>query len=215
MRNTAQNLTTRLAVTFVLASAAQVAADEDEQLRIVLHVDDFSGISAADRSAAAVEVTRIYARAGVNTLWATGSEHADAAGLHVRVRLLSRSMAEAQIDAEGLTHTIVGKAAREARHASIFTFQILTLALREGENFRLALGRVIAHEVGHLLLPPNSHAAHGIMRASPSVRSNGSYDFTTDQGVAIRSMLRGRFPAASRDIDNGGRSRSVSAATRR
>ena len=188
MTKTARNLTTRLAVTFVLASAAQVIAAEDA-VRIVLHVEDYSRIAAADRSAAAVEVTRIYARAGVTTLWATGDEHADAAGLHVRVRLLSRSMAIGKINRGGLTDTVIGTAAREARLAYIFTFQILNLAVQQGEDFRRALGRVIAHEVGHLLLPPNSHADRGIMRAQTSVRSNGSYEFTAAQGVAIRAML--------------------------
>ena len=39
------------------------------------------------------------------------------------------------------------------------------------------------------MLPTYSHSDRGIMRAQTSVRSNGSYEFTTAQGVAIRAML--------------------------
>lgn len=206
MINTARSITTGLAVTVVLASAAEAVAAGDARLRIVLHVDDYAGISPADRSAAEVEVTRIYERAGVNTLWATGDNQADAAGLHVRVQLLSRSMAIGKTNREGLTHTVLGTAAREAGRAYIFTDRIRNLAVREGEPFRLALGRVIAHEVGHLLLPPHSHSERGIMRASTFVRSNGSYDFTTEQGVAIRSMLlAASYPHATEIAEVGSR----------
>jgi hypothetical protein len=206
MINTARNITTGLAVTFVFASAAEAVAAGNERLRIVLHVDNYAGISPAERSATEVEVTRIYIRAGVNILWATGDDQADAAGLHVRVQLLSRSMAIGKINRDGLIDTVLGKAAREAGRAYIFTDRILNLAVREGEPFRLALGRVIAHEVGHLLLPPHSHSERGIMRASTFVRSNGSYDFTTEQGVAIRSMLlAASYPHATEIAEVGPR----------
>jgi hypothetical protein len=33
------------------------------------------------------------------------------------------------------------------------------------------LGDVIAHEIGHLLLPPPAHSANGIMRAFWSIHS--------------------------------------------
>ena len=55
-----------------------------------------------------------------------------------------------------------GQAAREAGYAYIFTHRILNLAVRHGEDFRRVLGRVIAHEVGHLVLPLDSHADSGI-----------------------------------------------------
>ena len=107
----------------------------------------------------------------------------------MRVQLLSRDMAMRKIKTERLADTVFGQAAREAGHAYIFTHRIANLALRQSDDFRRLLGRVIAHEVGHLVLPTDSHADRGIMRANIGVRSNSSYDFTTEQGVAIRSML--------------------------
>ncbi len=200
MTNTARNLMTGLAFTVILGTSGQVFAAEDGQVTIVLHLDNYARVSPADRSAAAAEVARIYATAGVNTVWATGDDHADGPGLHVRVQLLSRAMALRKIKRERLADTVAGEAAREAGYAYIFTHRILNLAVRQGEDFRRVLGRVIAHEVGHLLLPPYSHADRGIMRANTGVRSNGSYYFTTEQGVAIRSMLLAASRAHAGDL---------------
>ena len=189
MTNTPRSLMTGLAFTVALGAAGQAFAAEVGQVTIVLHVENYARVSPADRSAAEAEVTRIYAEAGVRTVWATGEDEADVPGLHVRLQFLSRDMAMQKIRRERLADTVVGQAARGAGRAYIFIHKILNLAVRQGEDFRRALGRVIAHEVGHLLLPPHSHADAGIMRANTGVRSNGSYYFTTEQGVAIRSML--------------------------
>ena len=134
-------------------------------------------------------MTRIYATAGVHTVWATGNEHADAPGLHVRVILFSRDLAEEKIRSEAVPGSVLGLASRGAGRAYIFTHRIANLALRHGDDFRRVLGRVIAHEVGHLVLPVNSHSDQGIMRANVGVRSKSDRDFTTEQGIAIRSML--------------------------
>ena len=87
-------------------------------------------------------------------------------GLHVRVQLLSRDMAMQKIRAERVADAVLGQAAREAGRAYIFTHRITNLALRHGDDFGRVLGRVMAHEVGHLVLPIDSHADRGIMRAN-------------------------------------------------
>jgi hypothetical protein len=204
MTNTPRNLMTGLAFTVIFGSASHAFTAQDGPVTIVVHVDNYARVSPADRSAAAAEVTRIYATAGVNTVWAPGDDHADVPGMRVRVQLLSRDMAMRKIKRERLADAVAGQAAREARYAYIFTHRILNLAVRQGEDFRRALGRVIAHEVGHLLLPVYSHADRGIMRASTFVRSNGSYDFTIEQGVAIRSMVLAASGLRAAEIANVG-----------
>lgn len=148
-------------------------------------------------SRAEAEMTRIYARAGVGIIWATGEDQAGAPGLHLRVQLLSSDMAKQKIRAEGLADTVFGRAAREAGRAYIFTHRIASLALRHSDDFRRLLGRVMAHEVGHLVLPIDSHSDRGIMRANFGVRQKSGDEFTPEQGAAIRSMLLG----ASRQRD--------------
>jgi hypothetical protein len=51
------------------------------------------------------------------------------------------------------------------------------------------LGLVLAHEMGHVLLPVSSHLNSGIMREHVDVRSKTVEYFTAEQSDAIRSML--------------------------
>ena len=63
------------------------------------------------------------------------------------------------------------------------------MARRYSDDFRRLLGQTIAHEVGHLLLPTDSHADRGIMQAHLGVRAYSASYFTPEQGVAIRARL--------------------------
>jgi hypothetical protein len=51
------------------------------------------------------------------------------------------------------------------------------------------LGQVIAHEVGHLLLPANSHSERGVMRGVWNLRSGLLEYFTVAQAEAIQQRL--------------------------
>ena len=64
------------------------------------------------------------------------------------------------------------------------------------------LGRVTAHEIGHLLLGDNRHSADGIMRAVWSTRllqhaTRSDWLFTRDQAVAIQQALARDRPTAA------------------
>ena len=60
------------------------------------------------------------------------------------------------------------------------------------------VGRVSAHEIGHLLLGTNAHASHGLMRPSWEVQrlDRGDWDFTIEDAAAIRARLKRRDAAA-------------------
>ena len=85
--------------------------------------------------------------------------------------------------------TVFGRASRPIRRAYIFYDRILDHARLTGSNVARLLGAVIAHEVGHLLLPAFSHSPTGIMRAHWGGRIVRVPDFTVDQGMTIRTLL--------------------------
>ena len=58
------------------------------------------------------------------------------------------------------------------------------------------LGNVIAHELGHLLLPPPGHSLDGIMRAELETRSWAFRTFTPPQAREVLSRLR-RLPSVA------------------
>ena len=203
MASTARYLVAGLAMTVTLVTAGQALAAEDGQLRLVIHVDNYARIRGADLWPAQTEVTQIYKAAGVRIVWATRDDHADAPGLHVRVQLLSREMAMHMIAALRLADSVAGHAAHDAGRAYIFPHRIVDMALQHSDDFRRILGRVMAHEVGHLVLPVYSHSDRGIMRANIDVRSKRFHGFTTEQGIAIRSMiLAASLPHAGQITDS-------------
>ena len=202
MTSTVRHLVAGLAVMVTLVSGGQALAAEDGPVRLVIHVDNYARIRGADLWPAEREVTRIYTTAGVHIVWATRDDHADEPGLHVHLQLLSRDMAMHMIAALRVADTVAGRSARDAGRAYIFTHRIVDMALRHSDDFRRILGQVMAHEIGHLMLPVDSHSDRGIMRANIDVRSKGFHDFTAEQGAAIRSMLlAASSPPAGQIID--------------
>ncbi len=49
--------------------------------------------------------------------------------------------------------------------ATVFVDRVASISVTAAVDFRLLLGRAIAHEIGHLLLDTSRHADHGLMRA--------------------------------------------------
>jgi hypothetical protein len=115
----------------------------------------------------------------------------DACGLPLRVLLLSRNGVQ-QLEVnrkQALGATVFGFITRETGRAYILTHRIIDMTRRYGDDYRLLLGQTIAHELGHLLLPSDSHADRGIMQAHLGVRAYSASYFTPEQGVAIRARL--------------------------
>jgi hypothetical protein len=54
----------------------------------------------------------------------------------------------------------------------------------------MVVGAAMAHEVGHLLLPKNSHSNIGIMREDLDLKSLRPLGFTAAQSAEIRHALR-------------------------
>jgi hypothetical protein len=170
-------------------AAGRALAAQDAEPTIVLHVVNYAGIAPDDLERAEDEATRIYAAAGVRIVWAAEEEAAAVPGLHLRVILLRRDMATRMIRAARVANGVLGQAARPTGRAYIFTHRITDMGTQYGRDFVWLLGQVMAHEVGHLVLPIYAHTDRGIMRADLIARSYTDRLFTTGQGAAIRSMV--------------------------
>ena len=76
-----------------------------------------------------------------------------------------------------------------------FYSRIEDLAQYNGASLASLLGTVIAHELGHLLLPYDSHTSRGLMRAEWDHRqlkdmASGLLAFTPEQAELIRRRVR-------------------------
>jgi hypothetical protein len=189
MTHSARILMTGLTCTITLCTAGRALAAQDGEPTIILHVVNYPGIAPEDLAQAENEAARIYTAAGVRIVWAAEDEAIAVPGLHLRVILLRRDMARRMIRAGRVADGVLGQAARPTGRAYIFTHRITEIGIQHGRDFAWVLGQVMAHEVGHLVLPIYAHTERGIMRADLIVRSTTDQLFTPEQGAVIRSRV--------------------------
>lgn len=78
--------------------------------------------------------------------------------------------------------------------ASVYAGTVADRSAKTGLPMWLILGRVTAHEIGHLLLGTNSHAPNGLMKASWNLRRPhiDEWRFTRADAAKIRGRLLSR-----------------------
>jgi hypothetical protein len=152
----------------------------------------------ATRSAAA-----IFDRAGLSSQWRicvirqdpNGPDDppcADSPGgdeFSLRINHGPRADAARPQAGEVLGYAIILK--RRGVLATVHSGRVLALATRSGVDAATLMGRVMAHEVGHLLLGSNAHAARGLMRADWklnqwSMSEHSDWTFNADEVVRMR-----------------------------
>jgi hypothetical protein len=190
MARTAAGVVALVAV-LTVGLAARIDASRGPEIVVVLHVTDGARVSAGVLAEAEQQAALVYHAAGVRAVWTDG--HASTAepdgAFHVDVVLLSKEQVVEKCQLEEIAEQVFGRAARPDRRAYIFYNRIFDHARLTRSSVARLLGAVIAHEVGHLLLPAFSHSTIGIMRAHWEGRLVHVPSFTADQGTTIRTML--------------------------
>ena len=191
MANNHQILTAAAALAETILTATNAGAARRERLTLVLHLTDYAQVSSGMLARAERIVEGIYDRIGVRVVFIENDAVQTQAGDHARhphVVLLSREMAERKIQASRADDTVLGRAARETGYAYILTPRVMDFADLYSTDRAELLGRVLAHEVGHLVLPVHSHSPIGIMRADLDLRATHP-GFTPQQGETIRTLV--------------------------
>jgi hypothetical protein len=112
----------------------------------------------------------------------------------VEIRLVNATVATAR---GSLGSAAVDMGQRSGTLATIYVNRIDAMAAQSGVDDGVLLGRVVAHEIGHLMLGTTDHAAYGLMRATWTVdemRHAAPLDwiFSREQGAEIRRRLLAR-----------------------
>jgi hypothetical protein len=169
-------------------SAAGENADPST-IHVLLHDD--AGVPAETVERARQEVSGVFRRSKISFEWIS----VDAcAGSCFIIRIVSKP-----IGAKSRNPNVVGIApgTRELRGKLAFVFydRIRVYSAELGLEASQMLGHVMAHELGHLLLPYGAHSVAGIMRPSwdrsqVTHAAAGILAFTADQAVLIRERLQ-------------------------
>jgi hypothetical protein len=171
----------------VLGASGRATAAPAAVRTVVLHVSDLAGVSERDRTEAENRATRVYERIGVRLAWTNGdAAYAPADGaFHLDVIILPGSMA----DRMNANPTAFGQASHVTRRAYIYFSRIEAYALSSRSDPVCVLAAVLAHEIGHMLLPDYSHSPWGLMRAEWTGRIVDVPNFDRKQATTIRSAL--------------------------
>jgi hypothetical protein len=171
---------------FVTVNGRPATAQDAASVVVAIH--DSSGVDTDVLEAAKTRASAVFARAGVAVDW-SGAD----AGFRVQVLLRPRNAHAAPGQAQIMG---VALAADERRAAlSLFLDAVTEVARRYGAPVSEVLGIALAHEMGHVLLPPPSHSADGIMQATwegDDLRHAllGELSFTVHQAAQMQDRLR-------------------------
>ena len=164
-----------------IGGPAAAEARNDERPGIRLHIENYADVRRDDLARARTEVERIFATAGVEVAWVDG----DAPG-RIAILLLSITR-DSQEDAAGCA---LGLALASRSTAYVFVNRIVRTTRNRAVDLPVLLGRVIAHESGHILMPQRQHSRFGIMRADLDVGYTNPGRFSDEEAQTIRSRVR-------------------------
>jgi hypothetical protein len=178
------------------ATAQERAADPPPLVVVTLEGTDTlvgGGAAPAQRL-----VSGLYRDAGVRLAWR--AEEGAVADRTLTVTITTSSALPAELGAEAMGVAPSPGDGTRGTHAYVFGDRVQAFADRYRVPVAYVLACAIAHEVGHLLLPPNAHAAGGIMRGSwhPQLfppKAPGIERFVPEQARLLR--LRSRREVAT------------------
>jgi hypothetical protein len=185
-----------------LVGAAQ-QIERPPNVTLTIHVLNRAGVSSGHVLIAETVATHIYAGAGVRVSWIDDERRRSqerapltAGAFEPRIILLRGASERDLIDEGHIGAGVLGVAPTDGAGTGDIAYVLvdrLTSTLA-GREFPLPwlLGQVIAHEVGHLLLPVGGHTNKGIMRAGMEPRMGARPAFTEAQAALIRRRLETR-----------------------
>ncbi len=182
-----------------LTGSADATAETTDPLALQVMLHDETGMTITALHQAQSEAGRIFKAAGVTLTWLPPGE--------VPANSLIIKVVDTPIGQKSRNPNVlaVSPGSKEApgRVAWLYYSRIHDLArfFQAAHGFRLRLevsqllGHVMAHEMGHLLLPYDAHAATGLMKAGWDTQQaflagSGALTFEPSQATLIRTRLR-------------------------
>jgi hypothetical protein len=191
-RNSCGLLTICFLVTAGIGQRCEAEAAEPNPI-IAIRVEDPNGLAGPGLVRAQELASDIYQRAGVTLRWTT--DETTLADRTLTLVLKTRTTVPSGLASDAMGVAPSPGDGTRGTMAYIFIDKVTAFA----ESHRLAaqdvLACALAHEIGHLLLPPNAHRPDGIMRDSwhPALfppRAPGVLGFPPEQARLLRLRAR-------------------------
>jgi hypothetical protein len=167
---------------------------------VVLTLVNNADVAADTLRAARSEVERIYDLAGIHLEWSQPGGSKQANTIHLTVVIVRNCVNRRTCENPQMGGLALGSEGCGARWAYVFFDRIRDLAAKsttgrfiDEQKGALVLGVVIAHEVGHLLLPVD-HGPSGLMASEINIAQTNEATrdilrFTPEQAVHMRNVV--------------------------
>ena len=168
------------------AATSAHAADAPAALHVSVAVCDADHLPPELIDVAERIAGEVYREIGITIDWVDSACGGDDRGLSVNV--ISRQTCGAAV-----SDLTLGFAGSGSSAATVLYDRVEAFAHHYHVRREVLLGYVMAHELGHLLLPPNSHSLEGVMRASIDLELAAArrLRFTPQQGELIVRKIEG------------------------
>ncbi len=196
-----------MAAVVLTIPVAAVAETTDAPVRATVRVRTFNyfGVSANDLQIARTHAEGILREAGIEVSWLDCAVDRDPCtqpldGTDLMLRLGSADQASPSRRVSMGFSLVTSENGEAPRLATVHANRVTSVARGARIDMRALLGRVIAHEIGHLLLNTTQHASTGVMRAAWSraeLRRDapGDWTFLVDEAGTMRTALAMRQAA--------------------
>ena len=157
---------------------------------VFVHIENYAAVPPEAIADARNELAHIYDSSAVRVESSVEPGHRRCAGqLTVHVVLLGGDAADRFIEKEHVKRTVLAQASSQARRVYVFWERVGPSVDHQGVSRGDALGVVIAHELGHVLMPGKGHSRSGIMQENYNVHLSYGLTFTAEESAAMRAFI--------------------------
>ena len=136
------------------------------------------------------QAAMIYDHIDVSLVWTDESALDEGTGpVHFVAVVLSDARTDRFLRGTEVPPSVLGVAPYQTGRVYVFWDRIARRARDNDVLPQIVLARVLAHEIGHHLLPLQGHSDSGIMRPSVDYRVGEPPAFTLAQAASIRQLL--------------------------
>ncbi len=176
----------------IVATALTTEGKEraDDRPTVFVHIENLGAVLPETIAGARDELAHIFDAAGLRVESSADPGHDRCARqLTVHVVLLGGAVADRFIKKEHVDRKALAQANSDARRVYVFWQRVGPSVDHQAVAHGDALGLVIAHELGHVLLPAREHARNGIMQANYNVYLSYRLKFTAEESAAMRTFI--------------------------
>lgn len=197
----------------LIALGILAASGAEAQSFLTVRVYNYAAVPGSTLARAEAAAQGIFHKAGIEVEWIhcpTSRNEVDlfpacrkpSGPWDVVLQIVPQSMEPKSVGSDAFGLALPGTSSEPSTHAYVFFHRAEQAAVESHRSSRpvslpTLMAYVIVHEVGHLLLGPNMHSPHGIMRARWQAKDLqemeiGAVGFPSGQAKTLRARLEER-----------------------